>query len=131
MQFTFIQQSPPLITNQFCNMYYSRANIGINFILDMFQPNALCTVQNEELKGAYNLLINLTNQGIARYEYYNVSITHQILSNNHIMINTNGVMRSVGFWLQTTDLIRFNETFVIEYDGISWKIRNYMIKTFV
>lgn len=129
MQFTFTQQTPLCVATEFCNLYYTRASIGINLIIDLFQSDTTCTIQNQELKGSCNLLLNLTNQGIARYQYYELSITPQILSNNHMIINTCGIMRGVGFWQQMTELIRFNEVFVIEYDGISWKIKNYMIKT--
>ena len=117
------------ITTNFCNVYYSKAASGINTLLDMFHQNVSCTIQGENIIGSYNLLLNLTNQGICRYDYANISYTSQIISNNSMLINTTGIFRGIGFWNQATDYIRFTESFIIEYDGLSWVIKNYTIKT--
>lgn len=117
------------IGEEFCKCYYSKTINGINTIIDLFHPGALCTVEGEELVGGYNLLLKLANLGISRFEYNNVSGITQPISNSEIIVTVNGTLRGIGYWGQVNQWVKFNEVFILENIGGSrFIVKNYMIR---
>jgi hypothetical protein len=117
------------IGEEFCKCYYSRTIQGVNTAIDLFHPDVLCTVDGEEIRGNYNLLMKFVAMGIARFEYNNVTGTVQPTNNNELILTVNGYLKSVGYWNQAYQWIKFNEVFVLENIGSKIFIRNYMIRT--
>jgi hypothetical protein len=101
---------------------------GINTILDLFHPNVKCSIEEDEFIGSYNLLLNYTNKGIAKFEYHDISYITQSF-NNFLIISVYGYIRSIGFYGNISSWNKFNEIIILEYIEQSYMIVNYMIKS--
>lgn len=115
---------------EFVKVYYDKmAHNGVNTVFELFSPNVLCTVNFEEFKGSYNWLHMMVRAGISRFEYNSMSGTCQPLSNYEILIMVQGNLRAISLWDQYMgSWLQFNETFVLEKNGNSYVIRNYILR---
>jgi hypothetical protein len=118
------------IGSEFARAYYGKmSNSGVNVAFELFNQNAICTINTEELRGSYNWLLKMTKDGISRFEYCNLSVTYQPLANYEILVSVQGSMKALSLWGQYSgNWLRFNETFVLEKNGNKYSIRNYILK---
>lgn len=118
------------IGEEFCRIYYNKNVYGVNNTFDLYHPDVVCSIENETIQGAYNLLIKLTSLGIARFEYYDISGCSQItnLNNGDILISVNGSLKYFNLWGVSSYWMKFNEIFVLGNFGGRYFIKNYVIK---
>lgn len=122
--------SPVYLAEDFCKIFYSRMINGVNTIVDLFTVDALCTVDNEEIIGGYNLMLRLTAMGIHHFEYYSITGASQpILNTNSFIVTTSGTLCGVSFWNIKSSYLKFTETFRFELINGKYYIVNYILKT--
>jgi len=116
------------ICNEFCKYYYKNmSENGIHYILKLFHPNVSCSINNQEFKGGYNLLIFLTNQGIKKFNYYGLKGFFQPISRTELIIYVHGSIRPVNLWNETNEWKKFSEIFIIQENGLNkYVIKNYI-----
>jgi len=113
---------------EFAKVYYERMRKGINTTVDLFQYNVLCSMDNDEFRGAYNWLLKMAKSGACKFEYHNLTGASQPLQEG-ILVNVNGELRVIGLWDQyVTSWLKFNEVFVLEKNGSNYAIKNYMLR---
>lgn len=119
------------IAQEFVKVYYDRmAHHGVNVVFELLGQNVLCTIDSEEFRGSYNWLLKMTRAGVSHFEYRNISGTCQPLTNFEILITVQGNLRAIGLWGQHIgNWQQFNETFVLEKNGDTYQVRNYILGT--
>lgn len=119
------------VGHEFAKVYYDRlAHHGVNMAFELFSHNVLCTIDCDEFRGSYNWLLKMTRAGISKFEYCNISGTCQPLPNFEILVTVQGTFRGIGLWGQnTSNWLQFNETFVLEKNGDTYLVRNYILRT--
>ena len=111
------------IENEFVSNYYKNMSIsGIVNNLGIFTEKALCILNNEELIGAYYVLIRMAQNNINRILYKNVIHSCEPTDNGYI-IKVSGNCQLVNFQNQIIKECGFSETFFISYN---YKITNYI-----
>lgn len=96
--------------------------------MDLFDTNALCTVNSEEIKGPLNLLSKLLNNGILKINYNNLIINSQPLSDSNILVLVNGKLLTNGIEI-TGSWTQFSEVFTLSKNGNNYFIKNYILNT--
>jgi hypothetical protein len=118
-----------IIGREFVKTYYEKNLHGVNMVFELFSPDVLCTVNSDEFRGSYNWLLRMTKAGISRFEYRNIAGTSQLLNDNKILISSQGSLRTMNLWGQFGNWHKFNETFILERNGDSYYVRNYILRT--
>ena len=71
----------PKVGEEFSKYYYNKISTdGINAVFDLFHHDVICSIEKNDFKGAYNWLIFLTKQGIAKFEYSNITETQKVIA---------------------------------------------------
>lgn len=117
---------------EFAKKYYDLiSNKGVNHVLELFNFNALCTVDLDEFRGAYNWLLKMTKAGISHFEYKNLSVICQPLNNCEIIIAVCGNLKPINLWgQQNYSWLQFNEIFILDKFSDNFLIKNYILRTF-
>jgi hypothetical protein len=116
------------ILEEFCRAYYGKmSNGGIYDALSMFDKDATCTIDANDLK-PYDMVLKYSKSGIHHMQYQNLSATSQF-ANNMILISVAGMVTAVGFQGWEYLPVRFSETFVLRQTGNNIVIVNYIMKT--
>ena len=117
------------IGSEFTRIYYSSAADSVSKVVELLSPNALCTINDEEIIGSYNWLLCMTRKDIYRFEYSGISCTYQPM-NYAVLVTVEGDMKPINFWNQNVNSwVHFNETFILEKNGNNYIVTNYILKT--
>lgn len=117
------------IAHEFAKVYYDKMSNGVNTAFELFDKNVFCTIDCDEFKGSYNWLLLMTQAGISKFEYCNISGIAQPLVNYEILVAVQGKFRGISLWgHQISDWVYFNETFVLEKNNDNYSIKNYILK---
>jgi len=111
----------------FCKLYYMRTNKNINDAFDLFHPEIKATIDNNEIAGAYNLLIWFTKRGIYNLEHNNIQLSSQEIKKSYTIVSTKGDMRYNDFYGNASKWYKIQETFILENIGNKYYIINYIM----
>lgn len=115
-----------IILNDFMITYYKNMSNGVNNIIPYLDQNVKCSINNQNYLGSYNLLVEYGKKGILKFEFHNLIGTIQIINTHNLLITCNGLYKVIGFWGQTSQLYKFTDTFVLQYNNGSVLITNYI-----
>jgi hypothetical protein len=116
------------LAKEFCNLYYSEMSLnGFERIVNIFEHNAVCNYNGIEIDGGRKILWLLSNAGIKRVVYYQLTCTCQAMG-DAILIQVRGGCQGVSLLNDITEIQKFVEIFVLRM-GNDWQYRvsNYMI----
>lgn len=116
--------------DNFCKIFYSSMNKGgISEVLWMFDQQALCTIDQFEMKNPYEMVLLYARSLLHRIDYHHISATSQT-GNGMILVNVVGTMSPINYNGTIHKPIKFSDTFIMKQHGYNNIIINYVMKTF-
>lgn len=113
------------VVNAFLKEYYCSKKNCID-LSNLFSQYCICTLNNEEYCGYYNILKKYIEANIIRSCYSDLIYSHQII-NNKLVLSVSGLWNGVSIYDTHTFTKHFNEVFVIGYDFNKFVVDNYIL----
>lgn len=120
------------VARDFCNLYYPYVTTrGMSSVLHMFDNNVKCNLNGAEFTGMHNVLVKMSENGISRFLYNNISCVYQVLTNDTLLLHVTGFCQAVTHYNTFIEWKPFSEIFVLKcYVGNKGSVVNYVFKYF-